>query len=277
MSKVLSAPLLAAPIAVISDLHLGHPATYLRDPKWIAPLLDGVASVVFNGDTFELQSVERRMLARQQAQWLRKHCLDRKITPFFLTGNHDPFASSAHYLDLMDGKVFLTHGDILHPGVAPWCREAKCLMEERRRLLAQQPEPSTLDEAVLLTKRIGSIASIYDHKQETALIARMKMLGRFAKQPARIFRAVRYWSHVPKLADQVRHKYRPEIRLMLIGHTHRPGIWQRAGYTLVNTGSFQPLSRPLVAVLHESEALVYRTTQKRTYFARGAIAARLGY
>src|SRR5205807_152381 len=61
--------------------------------------------------------------------------------------------------------------------------------------------------------------------------------------PWRAWGIFRYWMLTPRLADEVATRFRPEARFVIIGHTHRAGVWTRAGRVIINTGSFLPLSR----------------------------------
>lgn len=246
------------PVAVISDLHLGHPASYLKDPAMLVPLLGPARTLVVNGDSGELLTLCRRETARARIRRLHEICADKGIDLLFVTGNHDPFISSLHYLDLFGGKVFLTHGDALHPMIAPWSREGPIMGRERRRLTRGAREPDTLDEVMLLTKRISLVASVYMPDIRRGFLARVEMLGRFALKPWRIVHTLDYWGNVAHYSHALRARFRPDARLMLIGHTHRAGVWQTRDFTLVNTGSYQPLSRPLIVHLDERRAAVYR-------------------
>lgn len=257
------------PVCVLSDLHLGHPASYLRDPRAIVPLLGPARTAIFNGDTCELLNVQRRDLSRDLLKDLTDLCIDRGVRPLFLTGNHDPFVSSAHYFDLFDGKVFLTHGDCLHPMVAPWSREGPLMWRERQRLLAGRREPRTLDEIVLLAKRSEMVAAIYQAEVHESFLARIEMLSRFIIRPKRILLTLDYWANVAHYCHKLKGEHRPKARLMLIGHTHRAGVWQAKDYALVNTGSFQPLSRPLVVHFNERRAVVYRVARDGEVYRLG--------
>jgi predicted phosphodiesterase len=263
------------PIAVLSDLHLGHAASFVSEPDMLLPLFADARAVVFNGDTSEQLNVSRRGEAFQKTRLLAELCLERGCMPIFITGNHDPLASSAHYWDLLEGRVFVTHGDVLHPLIGPWSREAAVIGAERRRLLANRSEPESLDELLLLTKRCALVASRYDPKMRRGLLARLELISRFARKPWRIAITLRYWANAVHAAHVLRNQFRPASRLMLIGHTHRPGVWQLRDLILVNTGSFQPLSRPLVVVLEADHAFVYQVVQRASRFERGRVLHRI--
>ena len=153
----------------------------------------------------------------------------------------------------------MTHGDVLHRQIAPWSREAPALWAERRRLLMGGPEPDSLEELALLTKECALVTSLYDRRVRAGVLARLKMVGHFVRQPWRIPRVLVYWASVAHLSRRLLERFRPEARLMFIGHTHRAGVWPNRDFTLINTGSFQPLSRALVVHLEEGQAIVHET------------------
>lgn len=257
------------PVTVISDLHLGHPASYLTDPEMLLPVIAGARTVIVNGDSCELLTLCRRDEARAKLARLQEICESRGIQLVLITGNHDPIVSSLHYLDLFGGAVFLTHGDALHPMVAPWSREGPIMWEERKRITRGKPEPETIDEFLLLTKRISLVASVYSPNIKRGIIARLEMLGRFAVKPWRIIRTLEYWGNVAHYSHRLQERFRPQAKLMLIGHTHRAGVWQTKDFTLVNTGSYQPLSQPLVVQLDENRAVVRKVILERDAYHIG--------
>ncbi len=269
------AGLVVPPVLVLSDLHLAHPASYCVEPRELRPLLQGAETVVFNGDSAELLHVKHRVSAREKLAALAEECARAGARPVFITGNHDATVSSLHALDLCDGAVFVTHGDALHPWLAPWSHDAALLKAERGRLLARRPLPQTLDDELRLAKDIGMAASHFDAKGKRGLMARALMLGKFAYQPWRAVHAVHYWASVPRRSQELRDRRRPHARLMLIGHTHRAGIWDRPGFTLVNTGSFQPVSRPLAVRFDGREALVNGIVRRHGEWAFGPELRRL--
>jgi predicted phosphodiesterase len=257
---------LEPPVVVMSDLHLGHPASFIRDPAQIMPLLGPAKTAIFNGDTFEQLHFHRRHEAKRLLERLVELCLDRGVQPILLSGNHDPLASSAHYLDLFDGRVFLAHGDSLHPAVAPWSRESPAVICERKRLLKIRSYGSDIDDETLLTKQSEMVAALYDHDTSPGAAAQAYMIGKFLAKPWRIFIALHYWSRAVHYARAFVDSYRPATRLFLFGHTHRPGVWTQRDLTVVNTGSFSPLSHPLIVHMDDRRAVIHRTRfDRHTY------------
>src|SRR3984957_7305668 len=110
---------LEEPIRILSDIHFGHPASMVESPEQLLPLLSGVKTVVFNGDTVEMGLVEDRVQAQANLEAIGAFCLDAGVRPIFMNGNHDPMVSSASHLDLADGAVLVTHGDMLFHDISP--------------------------------------------------------------------------------------------------------------------------------------------------------------
>lgn len=269
---------LQTPILVLSDLHMAHPASYVSHPRQLAPLLENVRSVVFNGDTCELANLDRKARARELLHDVHDLCQQRGVRPYFLTGNHDPFISNLHHLDLFGGRVFITHGDALHPAIAPWSRESKAILAERHRLLAGRSEPRTLAQVLLLSKQASLVAALYDHgAKEQGLWGRLELVSRFARKPKRILITLMYWANVAHYSHALQQRFRPEAKLMLIGHTHRPGVWKNRDYMLVNTGSYQPLSHSLAVYLDDSQAVVRRVHLRKNEFRTGRVVGRTNY
>lgn len=265
MSKPPNSLDVTEPVAVLSDLHLGHPATRFDKVDALRPLLAGARTAIFNGDTFEQLNRSRRRHATKLLHDLYDLCDREEIRPIIVTGNHDPRASTAQYLDLFDGQVFATHGDVLHPGIAPWSKEGEAMLDYRKRLLRHHAEPESLDELMYLSKRVSLIGTVYDHHtvKRAGLWARSVFVGRFVKEPWRIPRTLLYWGNIARYSGRLHARFRPDAKLMLIGHTHRPGVWRHRDFTLVNTGSFQPMSRPLLVSIHDRRATIFSTKYRR--------------
>ena len=53
-----------ARLRIVSDLHIGEPHSQLQRVDLIAPLLEGTAQLVFNGDTLDTRFLEQDPVAR---------------------------------------------------------------------------------------------------------------------------------------------------------------------------------------------------------------------
>jgi UDP-2,3-diacylglucosamine pyrophosphatase LpxH len=232
------------PVTILSDLHLGHPASYLTDPRRLTPLFRDAATVVFNGDSVEMLWVGNRDHAQEQLDRLAQACLDAGARPVFLTGNHDPVVSSASFLDLCDGEVLVTHGDILFPAIAPWSPEARIVGPAHDRFVAALDEEARTDltERLIAAKRATLQLEMHEPRRSGGRWAGLAMAARETWPPWRPLWIVQAWMQTPGLADKLAQQYRPAARCVVVGHTHYAGVWQRGGRVIVNTGSFLPFS-----------------------------------
>lgn len=268
---------LPEPVVVLSDLHLGHPGTFLSDPSMIAPLLEGTKTVLFNGDTYELYNPRYRSLATDQLERLFELCHTVGTAPWLLPGNHDPWASNWLSVDLADGQVFVTHGDVIHWAMAPWARDAAAFRREYQRLTEHQGEPTTLEGTLQLNKQLAMIAGYEDHGSRSGWRGEVKMLEKFAGKPLRVLYAINYWRKVESLARQFLARFRPNARMMIFGHTHRPGNWFQHDVKLVNTGSYQTLSYPQAVYLDKERASVHRAIWRKGAYHPGPIRFELSF
>lgn len=109
---------LAGPlIRIISDLHYGDERSRLRELAALKPMLEGVDTLVLNGDCCHTQEGA----VPEQIAALKEFFSHGAPQVIWLTGNHDPDISSHHELLLKDGRVWVTHGDVFFDSVAPWC------------------------------------------------------------------------------------------------------------------------------------------------------------
>lgn len=264
------------PITVLSDLHLGHPASYLTDPAAIAPLLDDTATAIFNGDTVEMLWLCNRDHAQEQIERIAATCLDRGTRPVFLNGNHDPVASSASHLDLCDGTILVTHGDILFPEIAPWSREARLLGPEHSRILQEMGEQAHEDFEVRLVavKRASLTMEMHEPRAKRGRFVGIATALREGWPPWRALQIVHCWIRTPRLADALAEQFRPQAKFVIIGHTHWSGIWQRQRRTVINTGSFLPYSGRLAVRIQPNALEVHSIVWKKGQWRLGAIIAR---
>lgn len=106
-------------IVILSDTHMGRPEAVVRSPAELAPLWRGADSLVINGDVAEVHDPRHRVKAAGQVLELHDLCERDGVDLTLLSGNHDPYISDTRHLKLANGAVFVTHGDALHPSIAP--------------------------------------------------------------------------------------------------------------------------------------------------------------
>lgn len=255
---------------ILSDLHYGHPASYLKKLRALTPLLEGVDHVVFNGDSVERRFTKEEPQGDADYTALQALCAECGVSPTFLTGNHDPFLTELHHLDLADGAVLITHGDILFPGLSPWSRDAEILRRAQIEELALAGNPRTLEPRLIASRRASlAIKDLgpYEHH-----LASVRSLGGFLQEIWPLWRPLKIlgcWAQTPSRASALATRYRPEARTVVIGHTHRAGVWRTGGRLIVNTGSFLPLSGSLAVDVTEKEIIVRKILHHNGSFTLG--------
>jgi len=155
----------------------------------------------------------------------------------------------------------ITHGDAFHPGIAPWSARGRQMERETQRTHARLPAAHRNDLDTHL-----AIASWVAHREFTGDFG--KTHAQHEKsilfQPHNLARVAHYWATVPGLAAEFAHRFTPDTRVVVFGHSHLPGVWRRDGRVLVNTGSFTFPRLPHAVLVHDEQRLTYhRVTRHR--------------
>jgi predicted phosphodiesterase len=237
-------------LRILSDLHLGDCGCSLRTWEQLAPLFDGADALVLNGDSLDTRpgpvhlpaaavAAVNAATAAQRAGFL--DFLARHAPPTtILTGNHDPDISSQHTLDLADGRIFVTHGDLFFDDIVPWGRDVPMMRQLLARELAHLTPVGRMHLATRLAafRRVCACVPQRHHSETNRFRYVLGVLADVA-WPTRALAVIRAWRKTPALAAAYLRTHRPHARVLLMGHTHRPGIVQvPGGLTVINTGSF---------------------------------------
>lgn len=265
---------MAAPrIRIFSDLHFGDPRSTLDDLDALAPLLRDADEIILNGDTVDTVAAHTREKLPAVRAFFARPDLPRAT---FITGNHDPEISALAELDLLDGRVWVTHGDILFDDIAPWSHQAP---EIRRRLaeLSRGLSPAKLarPETRYRLNRLACRDVLESpHAFKTHALAGAFRLFHTLFPPRRLLAMLRAWRDTPRLAADLARAHRPRARVVVLGHTHRPGVWRCGGLTVVNTGSFaRPLGGAFVEIAGERVRVVRIARRADGAFAAGRVLA----
>jgi predicted phosphodiesterase len=261
---------------IFSDIHYGDRSSQARSLAQLAPLLQGPAALVLNGDTLDTRpGPDPELTAERRAEveaFFPRHVPE--VT--FLTGNHDANLTSHHALDLADGEIFLTHGDILYDDLVPWSQDAPLI---RQRLAAEYSvlSPAQRDDLgtrLALYRRVVMTIPQRHQSERNPVKFALQFANDTIWPPSRLVRILRSWSAMPGLAATLARNHRPHAKFIIIGHTHRPGIWRQPdGLVVINTGSF---SRPLggcVVDVEPGRLVVRRIKAKRGEFRPGRVLA----
>lgn len=262
---------LPEPIRIISDLHLGYSGSLVTDAAQLRPLLAGVGTIVLNGDTAEMRGEKHWPDARGELEKLRGLCAEARVQSVFINGNHDPAISSVNHLDLLEGAVLATHGDMLYHDLAPWSKEAKALGLAHSELLEGLDDSSFTDfEARLrLMKDAIHCVELPDLRLHSGRLARVAMFARECWPPTRPFKILRCWHDAPGRAVALAQLFRPRARFILIGHTHLGGVTRVGSRVVINTGSFTPLLGRFLVDIEDGALTVRHIRRDHGVFAPG--------
>ncbi|MEM1213314.1 MAG: hypothetical protein AAGI68_13565, partial [Planctomycetota bacterium] len=261
----------AYPTLVLSDLHLGHPDA--PTPDQLRPLWQDHPHVLFNGDTAEVQIHHLKDAGRAALDQLQRLLDADGITTTLLAGNHDGILTPKRHHFFHGQHTLATHGDALHPALAPWTHRATSMAEfTLKHLQHNQHPPSTHQDADpdqhpsipaphLLEDRlrIANDASHIDFAEHPHPTSNRWLALR---KPLMIPRVLLYWHRLPTYCVRFLERYAPESRILLFGHSHHPGVWQRDPYTLINTGSFTFPGHPRAIRVFADHLTVHRIHQR---------------
>jgi predicted phosphodiesterase len=239
------------PIRIVSDVHFAEGVSRVRSLGALRPLTEGASMLVFNGDTMDTRpGRDDRRTARIRREVLEYFgACGTPVT--FLTGNHDPDITRLHSLELASGRVLVTHGDVLFDNIVPWSNEAHIMRQKVIQALAALPgDGSSRLEGRLDAFRTAAASVRQRHQSEgDTLRYAIRLAGDTVWPPDRILKILRAWREAPGRAEAFAGKHRPRAAFVVIGHTHRPGVWRMpSGIIVVNTGSF---CRPFGAMAAE--------------------------
>lgn len=227
-------------IRIFSDLHYRDSESRLQSLDTLLPLLDGADQVVLNGDTLDTQPPAAPADLAEVRAFFTRHT--GPVT--FLSGNHDPDISDRAELSLQDGRVWITHGDVFFDNIAPW---SSLRAEMARRLATLTRDLPAVEHGRLETRlRLNRLACLRlpepHDRSHRSLTTRVARLTHTLFPPHRLLAMLRAWCATPALARRLAGEQRPRARLVVLGHTHHPGVWKdrASGVTVVNTGTFCP-------------------------------------
>jgi predicted phosphodiesterase len=232
-------------IIILSDLHLGRPDG-VHSVEELDALITPGATLVLNGDTAELHDPLFQSRAEDEYARLQEIAATRGALLRILAGNHDPFLSRERLLELAEGNVIVTHGDSFHPSIAPWTESAREMRRAWERSMAAQP-----------ALRRETLEARFEAAHDAAVAewlasgngVRHSTLQKFLSHPWRGAIVAWYWARYPSMAAEFALRYAPEAQVVIVGHSHRAGMWRRAGRTVFNTGAFTWPGKPHAAIL----------------------------
>lgn len=250
---------------ILSDTHLGRPRR--ATAQSLQPLWQGVDELVINGDVAEVQLPWLRSAAVREVDRLQDLTRRDGVRLTLLSGNHDAYLTDRRHLELAGGQVLIMHGDALDPAVTPWTRSAKAMRQLTERELAKvdPQERDTLPARLSISQHVGHAEFLEDH-----VLSRKNQSNfwRALTHPWEVPPVFMYWRREPALAERFMQTYAPKARVMILGHSHHAGVWQRGERTIINTGGFMFPARPWCVMIRDNELTVHRVHKHNIVYKR---------
>jgi len=244
---------------ILSDTHMGRDHSTAGSPDALRPLWEGADRLIINGDVAEVGHYCYRGAAARHVLRLQELCEQDGVELTLMSGNHDPLLSDVRFLHLADGLIFLTHGDVLHPAIAPWSpygKQLRRLTDEARQRYAD--EHGLFPDSLQARLEIAQHVSMHEWQEEN-IVDRGPMLT-LLMRPWMVFEVLNFWRQTPSLAAGFTAAHAPKARFCIIGHTHRPGAWQVRDRWVINTGCFGFPGRPQAVVMHDDRLHIHAIT-----------------
>ena len=261
---------------VISDVHYADRGSRVRSLSQLRPLLEGVDELAINGDTLDTRPQRNGQHSTQARREVLEYFGSLGTPVTFLTGNHDPDISRLHCLEFARGRILVTHGDVLFDNMVPWSKDAAVIRQRVIAALAGLPDDGTcrLDSRLAAFRSVAATIPQHHQSEPDPLRYAIRLAGDTVWPPQRLLSILRAWREAPDRAAALARRHRPKAQFILIGHTHKPGVWKMAsGIVVINTGSF---CRPFGAMAADitSEAITVREViSKRGAFHAGTKVA----
>lgn len=257
------------PVLILSDLHLGHKASSLDDVAALEPLLRGAGTLVLNGDTWQELAREYRDAGQRLWSELQALCQRLNIDIIALPGNHDPSNGDQNYISLAEGKIIIMHGDCVFPEVAPWSRIAMQKNNELRKLIAQYPQ-DTIEQRFALARKVSHflVPPYYGHSRN--IFAR---IWDAITPPGRAWRMIAAWLTMVRETRKFAQRYFPDAAIIVCGHFHLSGIWDKQLPAVINSGSFMPPGSAYWTEWKENALSVGVIEKKGGHWQRGLMLA----
>lgn len=233
-------------IRILSDLHWGHKASRIKDIDSLRGLISGIDTIIFNGDTFEQKfedSPAHRKHPLPPISQLKDKVAEWGSKAFFITGNHDPKISNAHYCELNQKDIIVTHGDAIFDSIAPWSVNSQVLHQLVQKGL-KNFEASDQSSSFYHFLQVYKDASVEEHAllkdYDPTVWGKIQIFARQAWPPTRALKVLECWNKAAANAVDLMRRFELSPQFLIIGHTHKPSISKIGETTVINTGAFLP-------------------------------------
>jgi hypothetical protein len=140
--------------------------------------------------------------------------------------------------------------------------------EELRRIPANSANPLT--ERFRAYRRAAATIPQRHQAEKNPLKYTLGFLADTIWPPTRVLRVIRAWRETPLKADQFLETNNLPARILIMGHTHRLGVFPTPeGRLLINTGSVCPPGNAGVVDVHPDRVVLRAIEQRAGHFHLG--------
>ncbi|MCD6364923.1 MAG: metallophosphoesterase family protein [Planctomycetes bacterium] len=257
------------PVTILSDLHLGARSNWPARINRMRKLWAGSKTVVFNGDTLSPSLSRNEQTRRRVIAHINDTCQAEGAQAILIGGNSDHEITHPRHLFLAGGAVAVMHGDAIFDDCSPWRLDARKLGAARAEALAGMSEErrgtleGRLDSALLALQK--TFAKDTQRGRYAPGIFRLTLLRiNWLMHWRSVLAVPMSWYRLPGLADAFLSRYASQAHVLVIGHSHRAGVWRFGRRTVINTGSFNKPAHPLIVRVAGGE-LTVRTVKTRKH------------
>ncbi len=250
---------------IISDTHFGASKRNAVSVQAVRPLWQDASRLIVNGDVAEIHHPTEWMAGVVAVRQLQALCREDGVELTIITGNHDAFLTDLRHLSIEDGRVFLMHGDGLHPWISPWSVASPFLRRSYEEHVADhgQAPMDDLDRYLDFIMHTGHAEWTQQREGRETTVLEM------AFQPWLPWRLFHYWATQHRMAWRLAERFAPQARFVLTGHSHRPQVRRYRGRVMINTGGFGFPFYPLTVTIDDDRLEVHRIRRAGERYARG--------
>lgn len=248
-------------ILILSDLHLGDRKRGIPTAEMVRPLWRGVDRLVLNGDTSELHDPECVETAERETRALVEACRADGVEVCAIAGNHDPFMSRLARLALRNKRVLVTHGHTIHRLVPRPLVEGQIMEsgDEESMCSVHRTDETTLEDSFARARRLTPPPEELETPRNL-----IGSIGYAISRPMVLWKIMRYWRNFPVWSDRYAEQLQHEAQVVLVGHSHRQGVWRVGSRVVVNTGSPTWPGRPWAVRIVDQTVFVHRIVRENT-------------
>lgn len=220
----------------------------------LAPVLEEVDHLVLAGDIWQECKLGRgRGNVRGKYEKLLGMLDERGISVEVLRGNHDP-NSGKGVAWLAEGAVLVNHGDAVYDDATPWSRGFPKYRQDVDAIVSRYAPQG--DSAEACADRAKEIALALKSTSLPKLIPPFNFFASAFWPPQRTFEILHVWRNMGDDGHRFLKQVGKGARVLVCGHFHRAGIWEKDGYLVLNTGSFMRWSRAWAVDVKEGRLTV---------------------